>query len=321
VDARIPLLAQQITAKAANDNDRGRALELYLQSKYGYTLELGKEPPADPVANFLFVRKEGHCEYFASSMAILLRELGIPSRIVNGFRAGEFNDLTGSYIIRARDAHSWVEAYFPGQGWVAFDPTPASLRSTATGWQRVLLYLDAMSEFWREWVVNYDFSHQNTLGQNMTLSSRQNFLRLQRWARMKYDALLEMARKTRRQAQQQPREWGLRGVIALSGLLLLINARRLWRSARQQWLVRRPASAPQAAASIWYERMTRSLARRGWPRAPAQTAEEFVLTIEDPRLRRSVEAFVLRYQRARFGQSVESAQQLPELYESIRSGH
>jgi hypothetical protein len=66
--------------------------------------------------------------------------------------------------------------------------------------------------------------------------------------------------------------------------------------------------------------MTRSLARRGWPRAPAQTAEEFVLTIEDPQLRRSVEAFIERYQRARFGQSVEDAQQLPELYESIRSG-
>lgn len=320
VDARVPQLARQVTAKAANDYDRARALELYLQSRFGYTLQLPKEPPADPVANFLFERKRGHCEYFASSMALMLRELGIPSRIVNGFRTGEFNDLTGNYIIRARDAHSWVEAWFPGQGWVAFDPTPASDHPLATGWQRMLLYLDAMSEFWREWVVNYDFSHQNTLGQSMTISSRQYLVDLQRWARRKYEALLEAARQTRRQAEEQPREWGLRGVIALSALLLLINAGRLWRGGKRQWLARRPARAPQAAASIWYERLTRSLALRGWPRAPAQTPEEFVLTIEHPQVRRSVEAFIERYQRARFGDSAADAQQLPELYESIRSG-
>ena len=319
LDARILPLAQQITAKAANDYDRARALELYLQARFGYTLQLPSTPPDDPVANFLFERKQGHCEYFASSMAVMLRQLGIPSRIVNGFRTGEFNDLTGSYIIRARDAHSWVEAYFPGQGWVAFDPTPASGRSLATGWQRMLLYFDAMSEFWREWVVNYDFSHQNTLGQNMTLSGRQYLTNLQRWARRKYAELLEAARQTRRQAQEQPRKWGLRGVLALSGLLLLINARKLWRSVRQQWLARRPARAPQAAASIWYERMTRTLARRGWPRAPAQTPEEFLVTIDDPQVRQSVEAFILRYERARFGDSSEDAQQLPELYQAIQS--
>lgn len=320
VDPRIPRLAREVTARATNDYDRARALELYLQTRYGYTLQLGNEPPADPLAHFLFERKQGHCEYFASSMAILLRELRIPSRIVNGFRTGEFNDVTGSYIIRARDAHSWVEAWFPGQGWVAFDPTPASLRSTATGWQRLALYFDAMSEFWREWVINYDFSHQNTLGQSMALSRRQYFASFQLWARQKYEALLDAARQTRRRAQEQPREWGARGVLALSGLLLLINARRLWRAGRRQWLARRPASAPQAAASIWYERMTRSLARRGWPRAPAQTPEEFLFTIDDPQVRRSVEAFIERYQRARFGESAEDARQLPELYESVRSG-
>ena len=319
VDARIPPLAREITAQATNDYDRARALELYLQARFGYTLQLPSTPPEDPVANFLFERRQGHCEYFASSMALLLRELGIPSRIVNGFRTGEFNDLTGSYIIRARDAHSWVEAYFPGQGWVAFDPTPAAARPLAGGWQRMLLYFDAMSEFWREWVVNYDFSHQNTLGQSVTLSGRQYLTGLRQWARRKYLDLLDVARQTRRRAQEQPQQWGMRGVLALSGLLLLLNARRLWRATRRQWLARRPASAPQAAATIWYERMTRSLARRGWPRAPSQTPEEFLVTIEDPELRRSVEAFIVRYESARFGESAEDAQRLPELFESIRS--
>ena len=58
-------------------------------------------------------------------MAVMLRTIGIPSRVVNGFRSDEFNDITGNYIVRAKDAHSWVEAYFPGYGWQTFDPTPA----------------------------------------------------------------------------------------------------------------------------------------------------------------------------------------------------
>ena len=79
-----------------------------------YTLQLSRTVPHDPLANFLFERKQGHCEYFASSMAVMLRTLGIPSRVVNGFRTGEFNDLTSQYVVRASNAHSWVEAYFPG---------------------------------------------------------------------------------------------------------------------------------------------------------------------------------------------------------------
>ncbi len=125
-----------------------------------------RSPVADPLANFLFERKQGHCEYFASSMAVMLRTLHIPSRVVNGFVSDEFNDLTGNYVVRARNAHAWVEAYFPGYGWVTFDPTPDSASGTPEGWGRAMLYLDAASSFWREWVVSYDSSHQSILGPN-----------------------------------------------------------------------------------------------------------------------------------------------------------
>ena len=108
-------------------------------TNFGYTLEMSRVAPADPLADFLFVRKQGHCEYFASSMAIMLRTLGIPSRVVNGFRTSEFNDVTGNYVVRASSAHSWVEAYFPGQGWVSFDPTPGGVPGGVTGWGRAAL--------------------------------------------------------------------------------------------------------------------------------------------------------------------------------------
>ena len=128
-----------MTAGAETPAQRARAIEGHLRQDYGYTLELLSKPVDDPLAYFLFVRKKGHCEYFASSMAVMLRTLGIPARVVNGFRGGEYNDLTGSYIVREKDAHSWVEAYFPEYGWVTFDPTPAGQAgSTATRWSRAL---------------------------------------------------------------------------------------------------------------------------------------------------------------------------------------
>jgi len=137
-------------------------LQEYLRDHYRYTLHLPATVQKDPLANFLFERKEGHCEYFASAMAVMLRGLGIPARVVNGFRGGEFNDLSGQYLVRARDAHSWVEAYFPRHGWVSFDPTPASsLPLSKGGWNRVSLYLDAMTSFWRKWIVETTISHTN----------------------------------------------------------------------------------------------------------------------------------------------------------------
>ena len=148
-------------------------IENYLRTHFGYTLQLSKTQVKDPIGNFLFERKQGHCEYFASSMAVMLRSLGIPSRVVTGFHSDEFNDITESYVVRAKNAHAWVEAYFPGYGWQMFDPTPpGAISSTRHGWARLALYVDAMSLFWREWIVSYDTSHQFTLGQAAVSGSR-----------------------------------------------------------------------------------------------------------------------------------------------------
>src|SRR5262245_66334104 len=101
-------------------------------------------------------------------MAVMLRTLGIPTRVVNGFRGGELNDLTGRYIVRERDAHSWVEVYFPEYGWVTFDPTPPSQAATAgSGWSRVGLYLDAARDMWRDGGITYGFTHRVPLGSDL----------------------------------------------------------------------------------------------------------------------------------------------------------
>jgi hypothetical protein len=252
-------------------------------------------------------------------MAIMLRTQGIPSRIVNGFRGGEFNDLTGSYVIRARDAHSWVEAYIPGYGWTTFDPTPAGLAATRGRWNRLFLYLDAASEFWREWVVNYDVAQQRSLEETAGRQTRALWQRQRAWLRGEYAALLASTRRAQRALLRSPRHfaWGVAGTIAF--LMLLANTRRLGRAWRSRRLAARPAQAPQMAASIWYARMTRAAARRGWRKSPAQTPREFVSSIGERELREHVDRFTRHYQRARFARSSKDAARLPDLYQEISS--
>jgi protein-glutamine gamma-glutamyltransferase len=317
LDPRIPKLAQQITAQKNNNYDRTVAIENYLRTHFGYTLQLSRTRPHDPLAEFLFVRKQGHCEYFASSMAIMLRTLGIPSRVVNGFRSGEFNDLTSQYLVRESDAHSWVEAYFPGYGWMTFDPTPAAAIESRTGWDRAGLYLDAMASFWREWVVSYDASHQASLGQIATHRGLQWFQQIREWMAKEYASILSVARRSKTKLAERPLQWGLPGLFAIVALALVISARRWSRIFRRANLSGNPAKSPRAAAAIWYERMTRRMARKGWRKLPSQTPAEFLTSIEDVIIKGRVAKFTTRYESARFGDSVEDAGILPKLYEEI----
>ncbi len=229
LDRRIPQLAAQITGTAANSYDKAAALEGYLKSHYAYTLQLPRVAVADPLADFLFVRKQGHCEYYASSMAVMLRTLRIPSRVVNGFISDEFNDITGNYVVRARNAHAWVEAYFPGYGWVTFDPTPGGGSGAPQGWGRAMLYLDAAASFWREWVISYDSSHQSVLGQTMLSGTRTWWERARTWAQLRYARLLNSARKGERGVEHSPGRW-YGGGLAIALLLLLLGECRTNRS-------------------------------------------------------------------------------------------
>jgi transglutaminase-like putative cysteine protease len=317
LDNRVSRLAGDITAQATSNYDKAVALEQYLSTHFGYTLQLPSTLPRDPLANFLFERKKGHCEYFASSMAVMLRTLGIPSRIVTGFRGGEFNDLTGQYVIRASDAHSWVEAYFPGSGWVSFDPTPAGSVPSRTGWSRVQLYIDAAASFWREWIINYDVGHQRSLGRNAADSTRHFFDDARRWILEQHEALLRTARRAHDHFTSFPGRW-LAGLIAFgAALLALLNFRTLLSGLHNRKLRTHPERAPRESAALWYDRMVVRMARRGWRKSPSQTPLDFVAAIQEAELQKRVASFTRAYESARFGRSAEEAQNLPILYEDI----
>jgi transglutaminase-like putative cysteine protease len=156
---RIAALAKRI-AGDKDPADAAAALEHWLSSNLEYTRDLAGEV-ADPISNFLFKRRKGHCELFSSTMVIMLRSLGIPARNVTGYFGGE-RTSAGYYAIRGGDAHSWVEVYFPGAGFMRFDPTPALERGNQQSgiWAKAVLAWDALQQRWRAFVVDYDLVSQ-----------------------------------------------------------------------------------------------------------------------------------------------------------------
>jgi transglutaminase-like putative cysteine protease len=319
LDPRVWALALQATAGATNPYDRAVALESYLRTHFGYTLDLGSTPTRDPLANFLFVRRAGHCEYFATAMTVMLRTLGIPARYINGFQTGEYNSVGGDFIVRASDAHSWVEVYFPGQGWITFDPTPAG-DSASQGWfSGVAKYVDWFQLQWGEWVINYDFLHQMTLAQGVKQTSRQWVTGVREKFAHFYGATVAGMRGWQVRAANSPLiQFAVAAVFA--GFFFLLGGKRLRGFFGRVWLLQASGTGPLSPqrASAHYQEMLRVLARRGYHKAEAITPLEFASTIRQVDLAAPVGRLTEIYQAARFGDAEIETRQSVDLLREIR---
>ena len=324
MDARIPVLARQITAHRTNSYDRMTALEQYLRTNYRYTL---RDLPtgSDPLATFLFDRKAGFCEYFASALAVMGRSLGIPTRVVNGFLAGQYNDVSGEYIIRGRDAHSWVEAWFPlGERgiWVPFDGTASTPEELAGNWSRAMLYLDALSSTWQEWVINYDWMHQLQLAHQVQTHVEQNALHARRYFD---DAPGRLQARLQAWAGALKARRGRVLFAFLCGgiLLLLLTLARAGRLPRRWPIGQRHNAAMRAwqaqRASRSWQHLQRRLRRAGYLRAPAETPEEFASRLAPGGLRDALLAYLRTYERLRFGHAVDEREALRSLDQSFQA--
>ncbi len=160
---RMRELADSITAGLDNQYERVQAVERWFHSEFTYTLDLPASPREATLEHFLFQRRTGHCEYFSTAMAMLLRMQGISAREVNGFLGGEWSEFGQYLAVTQNQAHAWVEVWFPGFGWVPFDPTPAggSGEAVAAAWfwpGRFLL--DGLQHRWGKWVLDYNMESQ-----------------------------------------------------------------------------------------------------------------------------------------------------------------
>jgi transglutaminase-like putative cysteine protease len=303
LDPRIAALALEATAGATTPYDKAVALENYLRTRYGYTLDLTGGPGRDPLANFLFDRRAGHCEYFATAMTVMLRTLGIPSRYINGFQTGEYNDVGGDFVVRASDAHSWVEVYFPRQGWITFDPTPAG-NPPRHGWfAGIAKYWDWFQLKWGEWVINYDFLHQTALAQGVGSKSREWVSGVRTRVGNFYQALVRRLSILQMEAEDWP--WTPVAIgAALAGLVSLMGGRPLRERIARLWALRAGGGTRLSPrrASAQYQEMLRMLARRGVRKPEAATPAEFATSISHAELARPIQKLTELYQAARFGE-------------------
>ncbi|MGH9947965.1 MAG: transglutaminaseTgpA domain-containing protein, partial [Pyrinomonadaceae bacterium] len=308
LDSRIFDLAEQVTAGTTNRFDASRAVEAYLQTKFGYTLEQ-KAGGGDPLSDFLFNVREGHCEYFAAAMAVMLRTQGIATRVVNGFQRGDYNDAADVYVVRQRNAHSWVEVYFPeSESWVTFDPTPfagqtseSAIAGFANSFRK---YADALETFWIQYFVAFDNQEQRSL----FVSVRRGLVDYQSGVSSAWDVLQKDISTWWSKARGDE---GLnssvaaigRGALAILafvlGLLLLVWLYRkvvklkVWRVLWDRFFRSRHTSIIE-----FYDRMIFILSEKGFTRQPHQTPLEFAFEVGIPEAVNITE----KYNRVRFGE-------------------
>jgi len=293
--SRLQSLARQVagydpeSGKQPSKREMARRIESHLRDSGDYTYSLDSsvvKAGDDPVEDFLFNRKEGHCEYYATALALMLRAVEIPSRLVNGFKGGGVNRLTGEFYVEQRHAHAWVEALIDN-GWVTLDATPADARSESVAGlaPTVLSWTDLLNLLKEQWSASFvsmdvDKQQEHFYG---PLKNKWDAT----WASVKGDeAAAGGSRGSIREFLASPKNWfswqgGLATAIILSSNLLIVwSVRKLWKSrGTAQSRGRQDRTAEQIRVDF-YERF-RTLCRAvGLVRGESETEREFLAALD-----------------------------------------
>lgn len=297
LSAGIHDLAVEITAGAQTRYAKVDAVQRYLLRNYRYTLDQPRSRRVargeiDPVEGFLFDTKAGHCEYFATAMAVLLREVDVPTRNVNGFYGAHYNGVGDFYAVRQADAHSWVEVYFDGIGWVTFDPTPPAGRTAgddAPWFPGLANLMDAVRDKYLEYVIDYDLSNQLDMLEQVGVRREGYKLEID-WRQLAPWLLGAM---------------GLGFVVVFTRRLIRDRGRRV------------------AAEVRLYAKINKVLARRGHPRREHESASAWARRLRASGIAEGepLAGFAARYDRLRFGPAKtldgEQVRELTELADAV----
>jgi hypothetical protein len=289
LDPRIVALADSLVEGVDNRYDRALAIESYLRS-FAYTRDLPRTAAETSLEHFLFERRAGHCEYFSTAMVMLLRSVGIQARNVNGFLGGQWSAFGDYLVVTQNEAHSWVEVWFPGFGWVTFDPTPAgaAASTTAASWfWPGRIWFDGLQHRWNKWVLDYSVDSQVGI----------------------FAGLFERAPEEA--AGSAPTQvvrsyWGL-GLIAF-----LLLAGYAWA---------RGVRAPPSPTTAMYLQLRAACARAGLAVAPGLTPLALAQRVRRERApaARPTERVVDLYLRARYGGEALGDSDLREMREALKA--
>lgn len=295
--------------------ERAKRLERYLVEEYEYTLELLGRGGENPIESFLFEDQRGHCEYFASAMVLLLRSQGIPARLITGFLGAEFNAIEGYYVVRQSNAHAWVEAFVPGEGWLVFEPTPPSGRpgmGSTSRWGAFRQAYDFVVFRWDRYILSFGASDQ--VGMFFTLREA--------WGNMrdllfgsKSDSAVDMAPTTGLDATSETRSQTAASGRSIARGWWLIPILLALGVAARAWFRRPPFDAQRA-----YRLLRRQARRRGLDLPdsvpPVELGERLKRTW--PETSSAVDPIVQRYLEESFGGRPVDGEEADALKERLR---
>lgn len=286
---RIRQLALEMSGGVEEPVAIARALERGLREGYRYDLSSPSGAAADPLDHFLFESKRGHCEFYSTAMAMMLRVRGVPSRNVTGFVGGTYNRFGGFYAVRQGDAHSWVEAYLPDLGWTRFDPTPpsnAAPQAVTEGFVAVLReMIEAAAQGWQRNVEGFDLQKQVGIARTV-----RDFFRSDRDAGGA--------------GRSESAKFDVQKLLVATAALVAVGA-LVWRLRRKRTDVKKGGSAALARQrSIeLYLRLEAALRARGVPRPPGTPPRVHAEALEEAGHPVGAEALALTdiYLGVRFG--------------------
>ena len=273
-------LAHRVVREAMTPFGQTLAIQQHLLENYRYSLEADTATLIHPLEEFLFTRKTGLCEHYATAMVVMLRTVGIPARLVTGFLATEWNEYGGYFTVRQRDAHAWVEVYFPRSGWITMDPTPTISAAVATShWDSLSRLGESLRLQWDRLFVRYSAKDQLTVIQGVRESSDVLREKVSGWISALSSPISQVLSRLARMARTfQPGMLGLITGVMVVGLALLLLMLRdrigLWAATHLS------TSHPQLAIVQLYTRMLRMVERHGVSKPPTATAREFARLVE-----------------------------------------
>ncbi len=321
IDKQIKDLAENVvlSKNAVSRYQKAREIESYLQNNFTYTLDL-KVSGSEPLADFLFDKKAGHCEYFATAMAVMLRTQGVATRIVNGFQFGEYNETANVYVVKQKDAHSWVEVYFPKYDtWIPFDPTPSSGLisggSDVTFIGKLSSYVEALETLWIQYFVSYDNKNQRSFFRKV----KTQFSVIQKYiSDLILESKLSIVNWWNDLSGEKGFEARLYAIIRAISLIifsfvviffLILIGKKVWRFNIWKKFFSIFSKNNEYLVIEFHERMIKALAKQGFTREVYQTPLEFALGLNIDEAVKITE----NYQRVRFGKQTLSNTEIDEI--------
>jgi hypothetical protein len=323
-NSRFNELARRITEEASTDYQKARAIRNYLALHCHYSLELTQTPSRKGLLyDFLFRKKRAHCEYFASAMVILLRELGIPSRLAYGYSAGHWDAERRVFEVRQLDAHAWAEAFLPGRGWIPFDPTPpvpedetpqTFLSIVLSPFTRLFRYCE---ERWAEGVIGYTRRKQGEAFRFVASPLRTISRHVKETA---FSLKLAISRLFEGTASHVFLRLLLFLAAASVPVAVIRGILRLRRRARVRLLYRRCLPPRRSGRRVkFYEKMLRLLVDKGITKKVSDTPLEFAeKTASANRLLSDVRILTDLYYFVRFGSGTLSSEQSRTVQSALR---